>query len=308
MENKINIAEILKDCPQGMELDCTLFDDDVTVIFDGVDVVNEYATIIKITVIHDGNRSKHTLTKYGQWNPYKYAKCVIFPKDKTTWEGFVPPRKFKDGDVVVAEDRANVPQQLFLLKHVTYRENNNGYNGYCYFGWDFRDNRLFEEGTWGFNRLATEEEKTKLFDTIKANGYEWNEGTKTLEKLIEPKPKFKVGDRIKYRSGEIVYRVVQITEDTYVLDNLCSIPILMEHMYNLVPDKFDINSLIPFESRVLVRSTNDDIWRPAMYGFTDSDRYYVVGGIYWNQCIPYEGNEHLLGKTNDCSDLYKTWK
>ena len=43
-------------------------------------------------------------------------------------------------------------------------------------------------------RLATEEEKQKLFDAIKTNGYCWNAETKTLEKL----PKFKVRDRIKY--------------------------------------------------------------------------------------------------------------
>jgi hypothetical protein len=27
MENRINIAEILKKCPKGMELDCTMFED-----------------------------------------------------------------------------------------------------------------------------------------------------------------------------------------------------------------------------------------------------------------------------------------
>lgn len=26
------------------------------------------------------------------------------------------------------------------------------------------------------------------------------------------------------------------------------------------------------------------------------------------QCIPYKGNEHLLGTTNDCNDFYKTWE
>ena len=26
MENKINIAKLLKDCPKGMELDCTMYD------------------------------------------------------------------------------------------------------------------------------------------------------------------------------------------------------------------------------------------------------------------------------------------
>lgn len=35
-------------------------------------------------------------------------------------------------------------------------------------------------------RLATDEEKQKLFNAIKANGYKWNEKTKNLEKLIEP--------------------------------------------------------------------------------------------------------------------------
>lgn len=29
----------------------------------------------------------------------------------------------------------------------------------------------------------------------------------------------------------------------------------------------------------------------------EKDLYYCVGTI-WHQCIPYEGNEHLLGTTN----------
>lgn len=27
MEQKINIAELLKDCPEGMELDCVMYED-----------------------------------------------------------------------------------------------------------------------------------------------------------------------------------------------------------------------------------------------------------------------------------------
>ena len=162
---------------------------------------------------------------------------------------------------------------------------------------------------WAFNKLATKEEKQKLFDAIKANGYKWNPETKTLEKLIEPK--FKVGDMIKYRSGEIVYRVVHITEDSYVLDNLCSIPISIEHMYNLVPNKFDITTLMPFESRVLVRNSLDGLWKPAVFGFRNGyndNAFYIVGGSCWKQCIPYLNNEHLCGTTNDCDDFYKTWE
>ena len=43
---------------------------------------------------------------------------------------------------------------------------------------------------------------------------------------------------------------------------------------------------------------------------TYSDNYntkFHCIGTYYNQCIPYEGNEHLLGTTNDCDDFYKTW-
>ena len=37
MENKINIAELLKDCHSGMELDCTIVDDNGKYIWTLVD-------------------------------------------------------------------------------------------------------------------------------------------------------------------------------------------------------------------------------------------------------------------------------
>ena len=36
--------------------------------------------------------------------------------------------------------------------------------------------------------------------------------------------------------------------------------------------------------------------------------YFTVGGNCWGQCIPYEGNEHLLGKKDDCNKYFKTWE
>ena len=32
-----------------------------------------------------------------------------------------------------------------------------------------------------------------------------------------------------------------------------------------------------------------------------------VGRSNSKQCIPYKGNEHLLGTTNDCDEFYKNW-
>ena len=49
MENMINIAEILKDCPKGMELDCTTYDG--VVKFEGVTQSNMYP--IKISITHN---------------------------------------------------------------------------------------------------------------------------------------------------------------------------------------------------------------------------------------------------------------
>lgn len=99
MENKINIAELLKDCPKGMELDCVLFNNPVTL--DEVVDINKYPCPITVTTV-DGDIE--TFTKYGQHLYLKDAKCVIFPKGKTTWAGFVPPCKFKVGDRVQWRD------------------------------------------------------------------------------------------------------------------------------------------------------------------------------------------------------------
>ena len=92
---KINVAELLKDCPEGMELDCTMYDN---VTLDRVDIDDTYS--IKIAT-KSGFSTR--LTRYGQNVDIEDAKCVIFPKGKTTWEDFIPPCPFKDGDVVYVE-------------------------------------------------------------------------------------------------------------------------------------------------------------------------------------------------------------
>ena len=306
MENKINIAELLKDCPKGMELDCTMFDN---LFLNNVNKNDLYP--IMCYTIWEGIRNSVVFTEFGEFNRFLSSKCVIFPKGKTTWEGFVPPCKFKDGDVVVAEDAESF--QLFLLKHLTYSENDNSYDGYCYFGWNFQCNELFEKGNWALNRLATEEEKQKLFNAFKKHGYKWNEETKTLEKLIEPK--FKVGDRVKRKEVNYIHIVTIVEIDgeyyTYVNQNgePAFISIKNQDKWELVPNKFDINTLKPFESKVLVRDYDDRMWNPAFWGkyLEDSKYSYLTSGGCYKQCIPYEGNEHLLGTTIDCDEFYKTW-
>lgn len=294
---KLNIAEILKDCPKGMELysplcgNCKLYD------------VNDYGIRIEtpnkdtlISLYHDGRYCVN-------------GEIMLFPKGKTTWEGFQIP--FKDGDVVVCEE-GGIPLQIFILK--SYLNNN---KGYCYTGYDLKSNKFFKAGNWYFDRLATEEEKQKLFDAIKDNGYKWNDKTKTLEKLV--KLKFKIGDKIKSKVDHVVYTIKDIKENIYIIEELknkfsCDMPFSEEKNCELVFNKFDIASLKAFESRVLVRDKNTDEWRGQFFShyYNCFNRPYICIGVEglseYNQCIPYEGNEHLLGTTDDCSEYYKTWK
>ena len=410
MENKVNIAELLKDCPIGMELYSPIFGN----VY--LDKIRPHLAIVVTTDKEQGNIKEEFLYdgRYGM-----NGECMLFPsKDKTTWEGFEPPIKFKDGDILFVES-------IFPFI-VIYKENENE-ECECFYKYVaiknspdsthiFNDDRpLAHKNSISTIRFATEEEKQKLFDVIKANGYKWNAETKTLEKLIVPKfkvgdkirsehfleertiktceedgywttvdswikisdqddwelvpgeikLKFKIGDRIK--TNEFEYIIVEIKDGYYL--TACGNKILIKNQdyFKLVPDmikpkfkvgdkvvrkggicvpllitkvgeefyysnnedivkffritdqdewelapdnKFDISTLIPFETKVLVRNTEENIWKPSIFGcYVDkTSRYYVLGGTCWSYCIPYEGNEHLRGKTDDCDKRYKTWE
>lgn len=295
---KINIAELLKDCPKGMEFDCTMYNN---VKLDRVN--NEKVTFPIKVLREDGNFI--TLTKYGQYTDASFAKCVIFPKGKTTWEDFIPPCGFKNGDVVSINLGGNLWYGIYkeehnqdLYCHVSYSI----VTGYTYYS----DNSLCDVNNITDIRLATEEEKDKLFKVIKDNGYKWNPETKILEKLL----KFKVGDKIT--NGKTSLRIGYIDDEYYydISKNLASrLPIKNQDKWNLIPKKFDITTLKPFQE-VLVRGNVGQKWIHDFFGFMDKEKGYpfVCVGHYVIQCIPYNGNEHLLGKTDDCDDYYKTWE
>ena len=126
------------------------------------------------------------------------------------------------------------------------------------------------------------------------------------------KPKFKVGDIIRYRYYDREpLRVKKNQQNGYLLSNGDTLMFQDESAWEIPTDKFDIATLKPFESKVLVRSDNHNLWKPAIFGMKAEYRtnaHYVLGGNCWTQCIPYEGNEHLLGTANDCNNYYKTWE
>lgn len=153
MENKINIAELLKDCPKGMELDCTMYED---VYFDYVDELN----YIRCYIQQKFNKTSIAFLQDGTPNSHTKSKCVIFPKGKTSWEGFQRP--FKDGDVISAI--INGKRWYGIYK----KELNNKL--YCYASYSNATQSVYtsnEQAVCQIDsireiRLGTEEEKEKL--------------------------------------------------------------------------------------------------------------------------------------------------
>jgi hypothetical protein len=64
-----------------------------------------------------------------------------------------------------------------------------------------------------------------------------------------------------------------------------------------VTDQKQKTALYPFD-KVLVRNNDDDEWVCDIFSHIDELAFYYCVGTRWEQCIPYEGNEHLLGTTN----------
>lgn len=62
-----------------------------------------------------------------------------------------------------------------------------------------------------------------------------------------------------------------------------------------VTDQESKHQFKPFD-KVLVRDDDSDIWDCNIFNRIDEDgEYLCIDYEYWGQCIPYEGNEHLLG-------------
>lgn len=286
MENRINIAELLKDCPTGMELDCVMCDN---VILKDVDFNSKYP----IRITHQAGEDTYTyaLTEHGYWRDTPDGKCLIFPKGKNTWEEFVPPHKYKNGDIVIT----TLGNIAIVKEFISSTRCSAHYVLVC--------GRLITDDTIGVIRFAKESEKAELFKAIKDNGYKWNSETKTLEKL----PKFKVGDRIQNKYNGKQFTITKIYQDCYECGDRYVLTFENQDIWESVSGKFDITTLVPFESRVLVRNSKDQYWIPAFWGFRAKDGYVTTFG-HCNYCIPFMGNEHLLDTTDDCDEYYKTWE
>lgn len=64
-----------------------------------------------------------------------------------------------------------------------------------------------------------------------------------------------------------------------------------------VTDQESKHQFKPFD-KVLVRDSDHSKWECDIFShFGDEEGIFVCISDWWRQCIPYEGNEHLLGTT-----------
>lgn len=310
MDAKINIAEILKDKPQGIRLYSPIFGECVFchVCEDTDDICVRYYG------------EKAYFNPEGLYNTL--GEVMLFPsKSMQDWFKFA----WKKGDLLV---------------------NSCGFQ--CIFKeWASDDytkfNGCYSNSRDGYEDVSNAE--TAKFDKLDHNiayGYvreiERKLGGKlNLETLeVEPaQPEFKDGDVItimphigdkliylfKSEDDEKYYghafldgNIAIINEDSYCQKDFCTARLSTEeeqkqlfdglakkHVYWDCEHKeiIDMNvkvDLKPFD-RVLVWCGK---WIPDVFGYRNDDGQFIcIGGGGFDKVIPYEGNEHLLGTTKD---------
>ena len=200
MNEILNLVELLKDVPKGTLLYSPLLGE---VKLDGINDLLSFP----VSVI-DKKGDKHSFTKQGTFF-LSNGECLLFPsKDQRNWSKYQRP--FVNGDIITSKAGGvalfSHTQTLFECDNVVY------YHCLFYSPQTFKLGLDYGIGSVSDCRFATEEEKQKLFQAIKDNGYKWNAKTKTIEKLITPK--FKLGDVIQDEYSYEV-KITAINEDGF---------------------------------------------------------------------------------------------
>ena len=304
----MNIAEILKYCPKGTKLYSPTWGNVKLIEVTSDEVIKIKAWKFTEELTSDGRYSDK-------------GECVLFPsKDQRDWSKFRLPVKRGDIMMMPNTNHAFIATGAFT--------DNGSIMFVC--GID-ADNELFinpSNAGWTseFYIPSSEEAKEELFDKMAEAGYKWNTDTLELEKI---ESQFKEGDVVMDKdsnlclvskvedSTTIIVSAVLYTDDTLRIYNgvyrfskeitLASIEdrnkfystlIKEDYIYDKKQHKLVKQEFKPFD-RVLVKDDFNDPWKTdILLELRRSNHYYYrCATSYYKLCIPYEGNEYLLGKT-----------
>ena len=333
METEINIVEILKDKPQGTKLyssacgKCKLEEVD-----DKSFKISFYNS--KFGFMNGGEGH---LDKNGKL--YDDGECVVFPsKEMRDWSKFAWKKGDvlvnKDGDVhIIFERFVDGTYCSFVGKYYLWKENNDTeqfYEKERLLTSDFQKAgkdavqtyiSTIEERLGGkLNRETLEIEKTQ--PEFKDGDIVFMKGIKDgyfANCIFILRSEYKDGDERafyyafynaddKFTTAEYGYTRVHYSlrpatdsEKQQLFDALAKKGKTWDAEKKQIVDLKPKIELKPFD-KVLVRNDKEDQWSANIFSYQVRDMYHCLGECYWRYCIPYEGNEHLLGTTNNVED------
>lgn len=318
MEQELTIAEILRNKPQGIKLYSPIFGN------------------CTFCYIKDESSDICVRRPYNEMSYFNFdgvyhtgGECLLFPsKEMQDWSKFA----WKKGDVLVNENNAHIIFEKF--SNDTYTT----FIGKYYCDGDDKSGYSYISGRYSACTQQFHIEKGDAIQTYISNIEKEICGKLNLETLVVEKlqSEFKDGDIVCISGmGYLAYGIVKSIDysskklEYYVLNDMSTLKfedwlsfedrqiqpisetqrmilfdaLAKEGKYWDAEKKQVINvkleiKLQPFD-KVLVRDSEDREWRISLFGYKDNSYYYCINGYSWKQCIPYEGNEHLLGTKNN---------
>ena len=324
MEEKINIAEILKDKPNGTRLYSPIFGECTFCC------VREDTNDI---CVNQHNGEKALFDSKGLY--YNTGEVMLFPsKQMRDWRKF-----FKKGDVLVCYEGKNPYYTIFDgFENNTYQT----FNGK--FAYDSYEDKWYQNecnlSTTTFHKLSLAD--SEIYITKIEERFFGKMNLETLE--IEKHTEFKDGDvvfvRLKrfcfieifnYFKGDYLYDHASLSTKTHTIDICGKYPIYKDEIVEIrIANDSEKKQLFealskenkvwnaekkqvvdlkikwmitpkPFD-RVITRKAYDDIWTANIFSHMNSCGEYVTIGCAggYHYCIPYnEETAHLIGTTDE---------
>ena len=322
MDVKFNVAAILKYKPKGTKLYDYLHNIDVE--FNDVETT-EIETSIWCTREKGGYNELFGYSKLGTLRGWLDGLQILLPsKEMRDWRKFV----WKKGDVLISNDGkkevffngfTDDTYALFKAKH----------------GFEIlsEGNTIYladEDGIATSDYTLETEEAAKTYINTIEERLCGKLNMETLE-IEHAHQEFKDGDIVVYgKSVAICRKIYKHTLSFYVSLNemfglLFDDEVESSEEYRFATEEekkqlFDALAkegkawdaekkaivdlkpkveLKPFD-KMLVRNDKEDQWSANIFSYQVRDNmYYCLGENYWRYCIPYEGNESLLGTIKD---------
>lgn len=327
MEAKINIVEILKDKPQGVKLYSRICGE--VELKEVLDVRKKKSIVVKEL----NSSNQHRFWYDGKF--FRAGQCVLQPsKEMADWSKF----SWKKGDVLVCKDvnshiifeKFNDDTYATFTGKLYYQATRAGYSYTHTRNLAMTQDFDIEKGDAAQTYIKTIEEKLggKLnLDTLEIEKIqaEFKDGDIAFADFGKTQDVFIVSGKTNLSEGYYSFIALNLNstkalsigcKTSFFKENLNTLRLATEEEKQQLFDALaeegkawdaekkqivDLKpkvELKPFD-KVLVRDSESDNWRANLFGYIGKDGYYRCVYANWVYCIPYAGNEHLLGTTNN---------